>query len=391
MSIRPEPNTVAGRDMGEAPSQLWRRREFLGALLGAGGAAAVTCAYWTLSRRWAVAPPTEAKPTPPRAPNPIAADRKSDRDAVSRIYGQSVVPLLTAFDGRNLAAADRAIGTLHDRIQMHRAGIAPFTKEIVSWKTRFGVIGRYSSDVWHKLRNEPGQATKVSQYVNEKFRRDILSEDALQVDVAVVLTQFSDDLRASRNRLYADLSLPLKQIRTAVPTSAPKLDQFREEVQRRSLEMSHIIAIDSMAGGLVALAGGWVATDVAQAITSRIVTQILAQLGTAMAAEGIEAGGATVGGAATGAGAGSLGGPVGAIIGIGVGLVIGAIVDWRLSKRFEQKVTRQCNAFLDSVEMRLRDGYGRSPGLTLLFQDTVNATGRVQREAIALALKETCS
>lgn len=369
------------------------RRAFLRGLAAAVTAAGIAGTYWYLGRERAVpslrqvAGPRAATSQP--ATRPALAPTRSREEIVAGIYQDSVVPLLAEFDARNAAAARRALDTLYDRIHMHRAGIPAFTRDVASWKTRFGVIGRGSADVWHALRHGHSDISRVSLYVNEKFRRYVISENALRADVAAALLQFNDDMQASRNRLYSDLALPLDRIKVAVPAASATVDEFRENVQRRATEMTRGMAIDTVVAGLAAVAGGWVATDVAQAITGRVVTQVLSQLGAAMAAEAVEAGGATVGGAAAGGGGGSLAGPIGAIIGLGVGLIVGAIVDWRLSSEFEQKVARQCEGFLHLLEYRLREGHGDSPGLRQVLQDAVNLTGRVQRDAVTAALKET--
>jgi len=376
-----------------ASRDFYQRRAFLRGLAAALTAAGIGGTYWYLGRERAVpsarqSPGRRAAASQPATRPPVASET-SKREVVAGIYQQSIVPLLGEFDNRNAAAARRALNTLYDRIHMHRTGIPPFTRDVASWKTRFGVIGRYSSDVWHTLRHGQADITQVSQYVDEKFRRYVVSEDVLKADVAAALAQFGEDMQASRNRLYSDLALPLDRIKVAVPTASATVDSFRDDVQRRAAKMTRGMALDSVVAGLAAVAGGWVATDVAQAITSRIVTQVLAQLGAAMAVEGIEAGGATVGSAAAGGGGGSFAGPLGTIIGLGVGLVVGAIVDWQLSKEFEQKVARQCEGFLHLIEYHLREGQGDSPGLRQVLQDAVNLTARVQRDAVAAALKET--
>ena len=355
---------------------------------GVGVAALTGCAAYTLRLLRRRGP--EAAPTIPQIvrDEPARRPRPSRGEQVEQIFSDSITPLLATFDRRNSASVVRAIATLHDRVSMHRAGIAPFTKDITSWRTRFGVLGRYSSGLWHKFRRQPTDRDSVSTYVNEKFRRHILSEESLRRDVSTVLAQFDDDMAASRNQLYSELYLPLNRITESHLIQYMSLDEFRDGVQRRAIQTSRSMAPDTVVSGLAALAGGWVAMDVAQGIASRVVGQIIARLGIAMAADGIEAGGATVGGSAVGGGAGSLGGPAGAVIGIGVGLVVGAIVDWWLSRKFEAKIARQCNLFLDSVEQRLRDGIAGSPGLRQALAATVAVTGQAQRESIHAALKE---
>jgi hypothetical protein len=363
------------------------RRAALGAILSAIGTAGVAAAYYYLDRTRALVSAPVAAPLIIAATQP-SNPAKPQAESVEKIYREAIAPRLDEFDQRNANAADHAMGVLHDRIAMHRAGVEPFTKDVASWHTRFGVLRRYPADLWHRLRHQPPSSTSVSEYVNEKFRRGVLSEETLNQDVAAVLSNFNEDMLASQNRLYSELSLPLSRIRTSRPIMTPAMAQFRQDVQQRAAQMTHSLAPDTLVSGLAAVAGGWVATDVAQALTTRIVTQILAQLGTAMAAEGIEAGGATIGGAAAGGGTGSFGGPVGTIIGIGVGLIVGAIVDWRLSKKFEAKVAEQCNRFLDSLEQRLADGTDSSPGLKRVLNETATVTGQAQREAIRAALKE---
>src|ERR1700733_1687218 len=53
------------------------------------------------------------------------------------IYRPDITPFLDDFDHRNKIAAERAMLTLHERMNRHRAGIKPFTHDIVSWGTRF--------------------------------------------------------------------------------------------------------------------------------------------------------------------------------------------------------------------------------------------------------------
>jgi hypothetical protein len=361
------------------------RRAALAAIACALGGGGLAAAFRYLGRERTV------PGIPPPARPLVVTTQPTTRPAgepVEKVYREAIVPLLDQFDRRNDEAVINAIVVLHDRMSMHRAGVGPFTREVVSWGTRFGVLKRYPSDTWHKLRGQSDDTHRVTEYVNEKFRRHILSEESLRQDVDAVVAQFNDDMLASRNRLYAELALPLARIKASHPITTPGLADFSRDVASRASRMAGAMAPDTVVAGLAAVCGGWVATDVAQAITSRIVTQVLAQLGTAMAAEGIEAGGATLGGAAAGGGGGSLVGPVGTIIGVGVGLVVGAIVDWRMSKRFEAKITDQCNWFLINLERQLRDGTPQSPGLKDELGEAAALASRLQREAIQAALKE---
>ena len=127
---------------------------------------------------------------------------------------------------------------------------------------------------------------------------------------------------------------------------AHSLATFQQVVEQHQRQMTISMGADTLVAGLVSLAGGWVATDMAAAITSRIIAQVATQAGAAVVADGIEAGGAVVGSSAAGGTAGSAGGPVGAVIGLGVGLAVGCVVDWYLSDSFETRMAIQCNRFL---------------------------------------------
>ena len=100
---------------------------------------------------------------------------------------------------------------------MRRAGIPPFAKDVSSWSTRIGIVGRYSQDLWEKWWRDNQNADSVNRYVNEKFRAHILSEEKLNDDLAAVMAKFNEDMAAGRNRLYAELKLTLKG--TTIPAA----------------------------------------------------------------------------------------------------------------------------------------------------------------------------
>ncbi|HSZ57280.1 MAG TPA: hypothetical protein VK797_16560 [Tepidisphaeraceae bacterium] len=368
-------------------AQVISRRGLLRAAFAASGLAAGYLLY-----RDGIFSPASVSPMPtpalPRTAIAAASQPVDQRAQIDGVYRESIVPLLASFEQRNDQAVDRAMAALHERIQMHRRQIGPFTKDITSWHTRFGILRRYPSDLWRRFRGT-SDSQQVHDYVNAKFRKHILSERALEQDVAAVLGQFDSDMAASRNQLYSELLLPLQQIKTIAPATQVSVDQVRTDMRGRAEAISRTMGRDTIATGLAGVAGGWIAADAAQGMTSRIVAQILTRVGTAMAAETIAAGGATLEGSAAGGGVGSFAGPVGTIIGVGVGLVIGAIVDWRLSKRFEAKVAEQCNFFLSDLESRIRDTRGHTPGLRQTLMQVVEMTDRLQDEAIRHALKET--
>ena len=346
---------------------------------------AMTLVYWCGGRTSQAPVPIAIAP----APSQVTEPPKRDPQAAQRIYQTSIIPLLDEYDRENVKAVSRAMLALHERMQFHRAGVVPFARDVRSWGTRFGVMHRLPADLWHKVRHDRSHPPQVAQYINEKFRREVISEKQLQGDVASILSGFEQDLSANRNKLYSQLSLPLSQIQAELPGTSLNTEPLANQIQQRSNAISKELAPDTVVWGVVEFSGSWVATDVAQSIASRIVAQILARVGTSMAVEGLSAGGATVGGTTAGAGAGSLAGPVGTIIGLGAGLVVGAAVDWWLSDQFEAKVTNQCNNFLNGLEQRLRDGGQQSPGLRQTLNEAARVAGQSQRKAIENAISES--
>jgi hypothetical protein len=331
-----------------------------------------------------------------RAPQPVARPAVTPSPAtamaatvpiepapdVARVYANEIAPLLDQFDARNKEAAARAVANMHERLNGRRWGIRPFVKDVNSWKTRFGVIGKTTSDLWQRAVKRRPDPASVKGYVNEKFRHHVLSERAMEADVGEVLKQFREDLEASRNRLYVDVRLPLEKIKLPLAKSDGDYEAFKADVERRAREMGQTWGTDSVVSGLGAFVAGWVAADVAQAITTRVVVAVLSRVGTQVAAETIAAGGATAAGAAAGGGGGSVVGPAGTIIGLGVGIAIGGVVDWWMSAKFEAKMTTQLNSFFDSVDSQLIKGTAQSPGLERSLTDAVKLGGEAQRGAL---------
>jgi hypothetical protein len=318
------------------------------------------------------------------------AEAIARRQLTAKVYAEEVVPLLDAYDQRNHEAAARAVADARERLGGRRWGIKPFVKDVGSWRTRFGVIGRTTKDAWAKVRRRPAaDREKVREYVQAKFRHHVLSEQALSHDVGASLKQFHEDVDASRNRLYADLRLPLAKIRVPGVTPDDGFEALRADVARRSAAMGQAWATDSVVTGLGSFVGGWVAADVAQAVGTRTVAAVLARVGTQMATQTLAAGGATAAGAATGGGGGSFAGPAGTVIGLGVGVAVGAAIDWWMSERFEARMTAQLNAFFDSVEGQLVTGTEQAPGLQKALDEAVRMGGAAQRAALEAAIKES--
>ena len=320
-------------------------------------------------------------PIAPPAPAPQAGPSAAD------VFDKEISPRLHDYQWRNAIAVDRAVGSLRERMEVRRQGVAPFARDVTSWSTRFGVIKRKTGDGYRKWVEGRPDRDSVNAYVSDKFRRHILSEQILQADVTAVMLQLDEELAASRNRLYADLYLPLSKLDAPVTATEASYEQFQAQVRRDVEAMATKMGTDSVTQGLAAFAGGWIVGDVAQIAVRQLVTQIIARTGTQLAVQGVAAGGATAGGATTGGGVGSFGGPVGTVIGVGIGIAVGAAVDWWMSNRFEQKLIEKCNGYLDHLRDRLIDGTATSPGLEDSMRAAIRTTADAQRASILKALQ----
>src|SRR4051794_25755178 len=186
---------------------------------------------------WRSLVPTPARVMPSIAVSPTTnsvVEVPEERVDAERVYREEVVPLLDQFDARNRAAAARAVGNVYERLNGRRWGIKPFVKDVGSWRTRFGVIGRTTSDFWHRRVKQEPDAAAVRTYVNDKVRHHVLSEQALEADMGEVLKQFGEDLEASRNRLYVEVRLPLAKIKSPSAMSDASYARFRGDVEQRA-------------------------------------------------------------------------------------------------------------------------------------------------------------
>jgi hypothetical protein len=254
-------------------------------------------------------------------------------------------------------------------------------------------MGHLISDKYQEWWNKKSNVDTVKQYIDDKFRADILSEQSLHDDVAAATDRLVEDLSASRNRLYVELRLPLAKIKSPILADDVAVTKFNTQVQPEISAMTPSLGRDSVAVGVAGfLAGNFLAQPIATDLTDALIAQIVARLGTSIAAdaalEGVAIGGDTVGCAGLGAGLGSVEPGAGTVIGFGVGLATGAAIDWWMSDKFEAKVTAQCNGFLDDVQSKLISGDKNSPGLEGSMQTAVQRASDAQRKTIVDAIPE---
>jgi hypothetical protein len=308
---------------------------------------------------------------------------------VTQFFHDAISPPLDAALQRNRLAAERAIATLHDRFNTHRAGVMPFAEDVSGWGARLGMIGRFTVDVWDRRVNGNGKTNRVGDYIQKKFRSHVLSEQSLQADLEAVLSQYREDLEASRNQLFAEIKLPLRGSQSPIALDDSGWDRLCSDINQRAQQLNATTPRESVATGLAALGAGWVGTEAAEFVT----TQILACVGTTVAAEAAETaaaagGSAMVGATSAGGGVGSFGGPAGTVIGVGIGLVVGVAIDWWMTDRLESHLAEQCNTFLDTVEAQIVEGSGQTSGLRMSFEHAVKLADEHERQAIVDAIKE---
>lgn len=306
-------------------------------------------------------------------------------EEIQRFIRREIDPLLTISAGRDRAAVDRAIDSLHERFQTFHEGVDPFVEDVSSWTTRFGVVGRKTRDVWNGLWGDSQQADSVRDYISEKFQAQVLSEESLRDAVTQVIADFRSDLAANRNELFVGVSAAIRAGDAPIELREIDMGLFDRELDRQIKSLASDASVNTITSGIVVFASSAAAEEIAR----RVAYQLLARLVTYMAADAAvtsSAGaGATVTGAALGGTGGSTVGPVGTAIGIGVGLAVGVAVDWWMTAQFEEKLAGECHAYLDRMEKTLIDGLEDDDsrgGLRQALAQSIQLNQRVQRTAI---------
>lgn len=289
-------------------------------------------------------------------------------------YMEQIEPLLKATERANRQAAERAVTRITEVFDRYRAGIKPFTDDITSIGTRFGILLRMPADWWY-------EDQRINTYIQEMFEAHLFSEDRFREDISAVLEALKEDQQANQNRL-------LGSIKAAVASgdlpdmTLPDYRQYEEEVRAIILDFSGDRAKDSVYQGIATI----VLAEVAAITAHQIVVRILVSVGTSAATSAAAGGGATAGGAATGGAAGTLGGPVGTAIGVGVGLVVGVIVDWWMTERFKERLANDLNDYFDKLQFGLLEGTDRDAGLSATLAKFVDDVSFAQTTVVHRAL-----
>lgn len=294
-----------------------------------------------------------SKETPPPSPPPTPPGVTIDPGTVIReqFYNQEIAPLLKSTERANQLAAERAIQRIGETFNGYRGGVRPFTEDITSIGTRFGILRRMPANWWY-------EDQRINAYIQEKFETHLFSEQQFQRDIAGILNSLKEDLEANTNRLLAGIRSSVE--RHDLPKiQVPDYQKYDKEVRSIVLEFSGDRAKDSVYQGVATL----VLAEVAAITAHQIVVRVLVSVGTSAATSAAASGGAAAGGAAAGGATGTLAGPVGTAIGVGVGLVVGVIVDWWMTDRFRERLTNDLTVYINELEAGLLDGTKSDAGL----------------------------
>lgn len=291
-------------------------------------------------------------------------------------YAKQIEPLMKATERANQQAAERAVDRAAEVFDKYRGGIKPFTEDITSIGTRFGILRRMPANWWY-------EDERINAFIQEKFETHLFSEEQFHRDISNVLKTLKEDLQANENRLLGD-------VRAAVESgdmpdmTLPDDQRYEKEVREIILKFSEDRATDSVYQGIATL----VLAEVAAITAHQIVVRILMSVGTSAATSAAAGGGATAGGAASGSAVGSLGGPVGTAIGVGVGLVVGVIVDWWMTERFKERLANDLNTYLDELQAGLLDGTENDAGLKTTLNQFVDDLSDAQDTVVRRTLVE---
>lgn len=311
---------------------------------------------------WFVVTRTQTPVPPVPQPPPVEVNRTKE------FYDSTLQPLVDENQRANLVAIERCLSRIDDSFTIYRKGIKPFSDDITSMGTRFGILTRMPANWWY----EDG---RIQRFVQTKFETHIFGEKQLNDDLTSALASLRDEIHANRNQLLASVKLAVFE--SDFPSLAiPDYRSFDEQVNQLLLEFSSNRAKDSVYHGIATM----VTSEVAALVVTQIITRVVTAIGTSAATSAAAGGGATAGGAAAGAGGGSLGGPVGTAIGLGVGLVVGILVDWWMTENFKATLEKDLNTYLTNLRDGIIEGVNGEPGLREALQDFGTHYNKAQDE-----------
>ncbi len=333
-------------------------------LLGAGG----TVAWQTWQR-------TQSDAASLAAQAAADASREADlalRRKVSGFLGGEAAPLLASAKAKDLAAVNRALGSLDARFAGYAAGVDAFTRDLTAWGTRFKLIWRKGVETV-KRRDIPEGTAKL---VREKFDHHVVSDARLEADVLAVMQQFAYDLEANRNELLGALETKLAASDLPVAIRDVALTDFKARYTEHLTTVLDSLPANSVMVGVGGITAG-IATEEA---VRQLVRVGLAQAAVRLAGGTMASGGA----AATAVAAGGAGGTavvpgVGTAVGVVGGFLVGAVVDWWMTDEFEATVKTDVLAFLTQTRSTLLSG---PLGLETMLKAQVEQNARLWQRSL---------
>jgi len=328
-------------------------------------------------------------PLPPTLPMVVRGMSKDE------FFRRELLPLLEKTKAKNHASADKALERMHQEFDRFRAGIPGFVDDVASWRTRFGIIRRLSRDKWKNFwkATDDADSQEVKNYMLAKFETHVMAEDELQKAIGSSLSEFKEDVAASRNRLLAEVQIALTTADVNSDFQKPDFASFQREFDQFIARRVESNATDSLVNATVNLIGNSVAGLAAEQLVAQIIVRLAATEAVAAGVEAAAAGGSSTAGSATiGGAAGWLGGPVGAVIGVGAGLAVGAVVDWWVTEKFKTHLTEELTTYLDNLERDIINGVGSTAeqpariGLREALHDAADKFYVIQTQAALKAL-----
>lgn len=312
----------------------------------------------------------------------------SSQERREAFFEAEVGPALDAFDARNRAAVELAVERIADGFATYRAGVPLFVEDITSWSTRFGIAWRGGADFWKEWTGQSEQAVKLGRFVSGKFEEHVFSDAAIESMLAVVLTQFRDDIAASQNRLHADIKTAWAA--TGLDRDELDPDRLSPRVQNAVGAISAEMAQYSVVVGVASILVGELLTRAVQELVAILLANVATSVAASTATVALTSGGVMVKSmVAGGAGGSAVGAPgPGTLAGAAVGFVVGLLVDWWMTDKLAEKLTAECGQMVDGIEHRVLSGADNEPGLRAALAESIRILREAEKRAIHDALKE---
>ena len=309
-------------------------------------------------------------------------------EQVATFINTSVRPALEKFDARNQAAVNRAVARISSDLETCRASVPIFVEDITGWGARIGIIRHSVTDLWHELWENTTQTNQMRKFVTNKFEEHVFSDASLKALIVSALSQFQDDLQASRNKLHAEVRATWNDNNMVLPEL--DTDQIARRVTEYVQDITTNMARDSVVLGGLSLITGYVLQEAVENLALRLLISVAARVTASSAVIAAASGGATASSiVAGGSGGTALGGPgAGTATGVAVGLVVGLALDWWATGELAEKLNKECTAVIWTVEHQLLAGTHDTPGLKHILGKTIQTLREAEMEAIQTTILE---